>query len=559
MRLPLILALALLPALPAAAGSRKDAKAEKFAAFQERALNAYLGEVLSELKEVTEELEFLQEFRLDPHSPDVPVVSALRRVDRAAAMVSQASATLTELFRLVPPGDLSAWTPLDERFEAALKLVEKSTVAAAIAPLYRDGLTIKIHPCPGTAMALYSGTAKEVRVRAFYGTNAISHHYLAALLVHEGQHALQDRGRGGKTKPPLNNFEWELEARITEARFWQELGAPADADFYENEGELLTHFLSGREKFIAMVRDRYESTPWWRWSEPAIAAPAKPKAAETAGLTRLAESLGSGSMEAGEAAAALKAIRDLDSGIRHNHRTGAVERLKSARETLGQVIEVLASYPKIPTFGTMTAKAEQLGSYPLIMRLGHGTLAAIMDELDAAREALSREKLSRAEEDRLRAEQEWLSPEGPRDAPELSGEMLRLLAATKIGAPLAVKWKQEGLTLGLVPFPDPQLEAAQPNRLLLPGRAFMAKPEPVMGAAWAVHLLTHRAQGLKPGAAPTAAQELAAWTAVHEFWYGLDEKLREPFAQGPGHRLLVLNAVWESGGRDLLRLHLRSR
>ena len=61
------------------------------------------------------------------------------------------------------------------------------------------------------------------------------------------------------------------------------------------------------------------------------------------------------------------------------------------------MIELLAPYPKIPTFGTMTAKAEQLGSYPLIMRLGHGTLAAIMDELDAARESLSREKLSRAD------------------------------------------------------------------------------------------------------------------------------------------------------------------
>lgn len=408
-------------------------------------------------------------------------------------------------------------------------------------------------------MALYSGAAKEVRVRAFYGTNAISPHYLAALLVHEGRHALQDRSRGGKTTPPLNNFEWELEARETEARFWREVGAPADADFYENEGELLTHFLSGREKFVAMVRDRYESTPWWRWSEPAIAAPAKPKAAETAGLKRLAEAMGSGAMAPGEAAAALKAIRDLDSGIRHNHRTGAVERLKAARETLGQVIELLAPYPKIPTFGTMTAKAEQLGSYPLIMRLGHGTLAAIMDELDAARESLSREKLSRADEDRLRREQDWLSPEGPRDAPELSGEIMRLLAKSKVGAPLAVLWKQEGLNLGLIPFPDPQLEAAQPGRLLLPGRAFLGKPEPVMGAAWAVHLLTHRAQGLKPGAPPSAAQELAAWSAVHEFWYGLDEKLREPFGRGPGHRLLVLNAVWESGGRDLLRLHLKSR
>jgi hypothetical protein len=275
-RLGNILLGAWLAAVPVSAASRADSdRSERFRAFQEQALSVYLSEVLEELKGASGTLEFLQEFTLDPHSSDVPVVSALRRIDRAEAMVRQASATLTDLFRLLPPADLAGWTPIEDRFEAALKLIDRSTVAAEIASVYRGGLPIRIHPCPGTAMAFYSGNAQEVRVRAYYGANAISHQYLAAVLVHEGRHALQDRARGADKKKPLNSFEFEVEARESEVKFWRELGAPAAADFFDNQKELLENYEAGPEKFLAVVRDRYDSTPWWSWSEPAIAGPVK--------------------------------------------------------------------------------------------------------------------------------------------------------------------------------------------------------------------------------------------------------------------------------------------
>ncbi len=549
-------ALAVLCAVPSRAATPSSGE---FVAFQRRALGAYVGESLAELERARVQLESLQEFGLDPHAPDLSVAVALRRIDRAEALVRSASSTLNELVGVFapPPAALAGWTPIEPRIDAALALIDRSTVAAEVARLYRSSLPVEVYPCPGSAIALYSPAAKAVRVRGYYGVNRLPVEFLAAILVHEGTHALQDRRLKGNRKFEAG-LTGEREAREAEARFWRELGAPPAGDFFSTEGDQLAAYARGPAAFDGFVHEAYRRTPFWSWVEPVVPVPSLVASAPGAGLKRMAEEAAPRKMTPREAAKMVRSVRELEASIARNFRLAAGQNLGGARERLAQVPELLAPYPRIVNMMTMSMRAESMDGYPMTMRLGHGLIAVALDELDAARAALARGRVEPEEAERLRREREWLAPEGPSDDPALRRTVLARLDASATGRPLAELWRKKGYGAALVAWADPALEIARPERLLFPGRLFARRPQTDVGAAWAAHLLVHRRQGLAPGAAPSPAQEEEAVAAACKVWIELGEPDVKSWS-ATGHRLLAPLAVWEGGEDDLLRLYLRAR
>ena len=556
-----MLAAVFLPAVLAAAPSPSAGPSlqEPYADFQRKALGLYFGEALDRLRQARRMIEDLQEASLDPHEVDMPAAEALRRLDRAEALVKSSSAALADLVSRFPPepAQLYGWAPIEDRVSKALELIDRSTAAAEVARLYRTRLAVEVYPIPGPTLALYSSKLKVVRVRGYYAVNAISPEFLAAVLVHEGTHALQHLRRPGRRFRA--DLAGEREAREIEARFWLELKEPVLKDFQDTQGDQVAAYEKGPKAFDDFVRKNYREAPFWEWVEPAVRAPVEPRPTAASQAEALAEAEPASPLSPKEAAQALREIQSAELSIRHNLELGSLRLLEDTRDALVQVPEVLAPYPRIVNHSTMTMRAESMKDYPLLMRLGYGLLSAVLDELDAARLALAEKRLPPGELETLTKDEALQQPQGPAEDPKLDKRLFDLVQSTSPSKPLGELWGAKGWRIALVPWTTPRLEAEHPDLILIPGAYFMRRPCGSIGAAWVVHQLVHRRQGLAPGAAPSLDQEVEAWAETNRFWSAVDTKDAEDYAPAHGRRFLVMNALWERGGPDLIRLYLRAR
>jgi hypothetical protein len=497
-------------AAPSAAASRRAA--------QRGLIGDALAEARAELRLGRDDLETLQELGLTPHSSDEPIESALLHLDLAQGYLVWAE---PELFDAIEPGPRGG-PSFERRLKDALALLRAR--APELADVYRT-VPVRAAPLSGNQMAAFTSQPREVLVRGYFAINPPPAEYLAALLAHEAAHALQFPPGG---EPWGDRSSREYEARRRESLFWIELGAGPDRDFAGNESAQSAALSAGPAEFRAYISSNADAEPDWAWIAPHPAAGVAPPAEGPEAST------GSVSAEA-----TLALLSDTLASTRKNYAEGARRHLAAARALLTTATEFEAPYPKIANADIMRIWALQPGHYPAAMTRAFAALTPVLEELDKADAAVAAPRIDGAERERLKRYAR------DRDTARAQTKAARALLERLLGP-------------GAPPvfcFPYPA-EPDPPTAIGIPGAWQCRAGRPEIAAAWAAHVLAHRAQGLAPDAVPTLAQEKAAVEASLKVW-------KESGADAgfdPDHpdRFVALRVCAEAGG-DALELYLRGR
>jgi hypothetical protein len=503
------LAAALLLAAPAGAAPRRAAQRE------------LVGDALTrarrELRACRDDLEVLQELGLTPHSSDEPVESALLHLDLARGYLVWAE---PELFAAIEPGP--GGPSFDRRLKEALALLRAR--APELADVYRT-VPVSAAPLGGTLMAVFRTPPREILIRGYFAVNPPPAEYLAALLAHEAAHALQAASPGA---PEGDAAAREREARRRESLLWIELGAGPERDFAGTEDAQARALLAGDAAFRTYVASM-TAEPDWAWAAPA--RPAAPAAAATE-----AEAVSTAPATAAQELALVRESRD---GSRRDYARGALLRLREARALLAETTELVAPYPKVVNADIMRIWALRPGHYPPAMTRAFAALTPVLDELDKADAALDAPRIDAAERERLKRYA------GDRDAARAQTRAARALLERVLG----------GAAPPVYCFPYPA-GLNPPSAIGLPGAWQCREGRPEIAAAWAAHVLAHRAQGLAPGAEPTLDQEAAAVTASLKAW--ADAGADAGFDPARPDRFLYLRAAADAGP-EALRAYLKEQ
>jgi|GEM_PF-3279870 len=465
------LAAAFLLAVPAAAEPRVG--------LQRELLGDALADARRELRLGRDELEILQELGLTPHSSDEPVEAALLHVDLAQGYLVWAE---PELFGALEPG--AGRGAYEARLKEALALLRAH--APDLADVYK---TVPIRPAAlgGTIMARFSPAPREVLLRAYFAAAPPPAPYLAALLAHEAAHALQFPPGG---EPWGEHASREYEARRRESLFWIELGAGPRSDFGTNETDQAAALRAGEKRFRTFIAQASDSEPDWNWVAPrastGAAAPTEEAPVSTAPV---------------DAAETLALLASSMASTRRNYVDGALERLRGARERLSETTELSAPYPKIVNADVMRIWALTPGHYPRAMTRAFAALTPVLDELDKAEAALAAASITPDERERLKRYAK------DRDAARAQSPAARAVLERLLG--------RDAPPVYCLAYPA-KLEP--PTAIALPGAWQCRDGRPEIAAAWAAHVLAHRAQGLAPDARPTLEQEEAAVQAELKVW-----------------------------------------
>lgn len=472
----LLAAALLLLAAPAGAASRLKT--------QRALVGDYLADARRALRACRDDLEFLQELAVTPHSDDEPVESALLHLDLADAYLVSAE---PELFAALDPGARGG-AELEPRLREALALLRRH--APDLADVYRR-VPIRVGVLEGAATAEFNMREQQVSVRGYFAVSPPPVEVLAALLAHEATHALQ-YPRGARSAPETAAAN-EREARRRESMLWLEVGAGPDRDFWNNETDQARALSAGPAAFRSYVSSATDLAPDWAWVDPhALARPPVASSAPAPGA--------GGGTPSGAAA-----LRELDSEIaltRRDRIETARAKLGVARERVANLTEIAAPFPKIATADVMRVWALMPGRYPRAMFRAFAAVTPALDELDKARAALAARSIDAEELARL---ENYASERG------------EARAQTPAARALAVRWFGASLP-SIDCFPYPHARLRDPAAIFLPGAWQCRAGRPEIAAAWAAHVLAHRAQGLAPDAKPTLTQELEAVQASLRLW-----------------------------------------
>jgi len=342
-------------------------------------------------------------------------------------------------------------------------------------------------PLPGVTVGLFRSRPREVLVRGYFALNPPSAELLAALLAHEATHALQFPEDG--SPPAGTKEEREFEAQRREALVWMELGAGPERDFWGVEGDRAGLLARGD----AALRDKTpaDEAPEWTWVAPAD----RPRPAPG----REAPSF---STETVDAAETVRLIERFGAGLRADRVAAALDGLAAARESLSDLTEVAAPYPKIVNADLMKVWALHPRQHPEAMVRVFEALAPTLEELEKARAALAAPRIG--------ADERALLLHYARD---------RNVAKAQTAAARAVVERALGRGAPAIAcFPYPQARLDDPSAIGLPGAWQCRDGRAEIAAAWAAHVLAHRRQGLAPDAKPTLSQELEAARAALDVW-----------------------------------------
>lgn len=486
------------------------ASAQGYAQRRDALVRDYLAAARERLARARENAEVIQEMYLTPHSYDEAAEAALLHLDLAEAYLTSAETTLARLPDTAPP---RGWTPFEERVSSAQ--AQLSRVAPDLAAAYA-GLPVKAGPLEGNTLGEFFPTRREVVLRGYYALAAVPAPYLASLLGHEAQHAV-DRSAGRAMDEPA--------ARRAGARVWRALkGGPAD-DFdgsAENEARAVEGGTKTLEAHLEAAKTRS-----WEWVTPQVPEPPRPSGAEAEQWEKPEDAdLSTGPARWGGP----QWVSSHMGAIRANFAQGGLNSLAEARAVLGQVPELAAPFPKIVNYELMEVWALEPRRYPAGLYLAFQALHPVMTELDKARAALSRDGASEEDKEALARTAEARA----RRRPWPKGSLPSPVATTPVG------WGVQEKGLAVVP-------GAWLDRSTHTGVA----------AAWLAHLAEHRAQGLAPGAAPTLAQELDAVAAALASWEetGSDARYEK---EHPDRLLRFRVAAAEGGGAPGLEAYLGS-
>jgi hypothetical protein len=498
-----------------------------------QALEAYRADVAGALERSRDSLEDLQEATLAPGRSDDRVELALVRLDVAEAYLQKAFDSMerdVSLDTSAPAG----WQPWDDRLARAKAIVERS------APELKETLEkTPIHLAPLTELALAQARgADEIFFRGYDAVNPVSPEFLAAQLAHEATHVRQAVRAKAEGRAFRNGPASEGEAREAEAKVWLALGRPEALDFRGILKANADAYKAGPQTFSKYVAARFSEEPDWVWIEPKPAPPAKPPVPKLGELEARAEQAGAEDPKA--LARQAREIADLQAQIRKNHSTAAANRLKEAREKLEQVVELAAPFPTVVNIPLLETNAVSSRRYPEAMWRAFQAASPALVELDRAREALGRRKLSADERQELR--RYLASRDEAVKKPFEAKEAAEALAKLEGGAALSKALGKA--TVVLVRSADPELEKSRPDWVFVPGSRLYRKPDARSAFAWTVQSLAQRSGKQELDAAELGLQAL-------DLWPSKDEAM--PL------RWMAERAAWEEGGRPLLRLYLESR